>query len=239
MRAVFIGAGELTNITARQLLKNRHEVIIIEKDKARIDELSVDLAAGFIHGDGSKPSILREADPAATDFLFSLSGNDQYNIIASLVGRSLGYKRVVTRVEDPAYEHICIELGLQDIVVPDNTIARYLADLCEGRHPVEVSALIKGEARVFSFVAAKEDEGSLSDLKLPSGSRVMFLYRNEEFVLTEADADLKQGDEVVIVAHSKVLSELKERYARVPGGKNEKDAEQKGKGKNKEKRKNS
>jgi trk system potassium uptake protein TrkA len=215
MRAVFIGAGELTNVTARQLLKSGFEVVIIEKDKTRIDELSVDLDAGFIHGDGSKPAILREANPAATDFLFSLSGNDQYNIIASLVGRSLGYKHVVTRIEDPSYEHICIELGLEDVIIPDYTIGRYLADICAGQNPLEVSALIKGDARIFSFVATKDDEIPLTDLPLPKDSRLMFFYRNEELVLPDTDTALKEGDEVVIIAHSKAIPDLKERWARV------------------------
>jgi len=212
MRAVFIGAGELTKLTAQQLLGNGYEVVIIEKDKARIDELSTDMAAGFIHGDGSKPSILREATPAATDFLFSLSGNDQYNIIASLVGRSLGYKRVITRIEDPSYEHICIELGLEDIIVPDHTIARYLTDMCEGQSPLEVSALIKGDARVFSFVADEEDAVPVADLKLPADSKLMFLYRSTELVLPDADTKLQKDDEVVIIAHSKVLPTLVERW---------------------------
>lgn len=215
MRAVFIGAGELTVITARQLLDNGHEVIIIEKDKARIDEMSINMAAGFIHGDGSKPVILREADPTATDFLFSLSGNDQYNIIASLVGRSLGYKRVITRIEDPSYEHICIELGLEDIIVPDYTIARYLVDLCAGRSLLEVSAVIKGDARIYSFIAGDEDAGPVSDLELPNGSRLMFLYRKEQLLLPDADSKLEKDDEVVIVAHSDVLPELKERWTRI------------------------
>jgi len=212
MRAVFIGAGELTRLTAQQLLDNGYEVVIIEKDKARIDELSTDMAAGFIHGDGSKPSILREATPAATDFLFSLSGNDQYNIIASLVGRSLGYKRVITGIEDAAYEHICIELGLEDIIVPDHTIARYLTDMCEGQSPLEVSAMIKGDARVFSFVAGEDDAIPITELKLPSGSQVMFLYRNTELVLPEAGTELHRDDEVIIIAHSKVLPDLVERW---------------------------
>jgi trk system potassium uptake protein TrkA len=215
MRAVFIGAGELTIMTARQLLKSGYEIVIIEKDKEVIDELSVDLDAGFIHGDGSKPAILREADPAATDFLFCLAGNDQYNIIASLVGRSLGYQRVITRIEDPSYEHICIELGLEDVIVPDSTMARYLADLCAGQNPLEASALIKGDARVFSFVADKEDEAKVEEMQLPKDSRLMFLYRNEELVLPDADTALQQGDEVVIIAHSKALPELKERWIHV------------------------
>jgi trk system potassium uptake protein TrkA len=212
MRAVFIGAGELTSLTAQQLLKYGYEVVIVEKDKARIDELSETLGAGFIHGDGSKPAILREADPTATDFLFCLTNNDQYNIITSLVGRSLGYKRVVTRIEDPSYEHICLELGLKDLVVPDYTIARYLADMCAGHNPLEVSAVIKGDARIFSFVAREQDEGLISELNLPADSRVMFLYRKEKFILPDADTALHKDDEVVIIVHSKVLSELEERW---------------------------
>ena len=212
MRAVFIGAGSLTSMTAQQLLANKYEVVIIEKDKALIEELSSDLGAGFIHGDGSKPAILREADPVATDFLFCLTGNDQYNILASLVGRSLGFKRVVTRIEDPSYEHICIELGLVDLIVPDFTIARYLADMCAGQNPLQLSAAIKGEARIFSFVVREQDEGTVSDLKLPTASRVIFLYRGDKFILADADTALQKDDEVVIVCRNKALPELEERW---------------------------
>lgn len=174
--------------------------------------MSGELDAGFIHGDGSKPAILREADPEATDFLFCLTGNDQHNIITSLVGRSLGYKRVVTRIEDPSFEHICIELGLTDVIVPDYTMARYLSDLCAGQNPLETSAVIKGEARIFSFVVHPQDEGSVEALDLPDRSRVSFMYRNEKLILPDPDTQLKPGDEIVIIAHSDVLSELEERW---------------------------
>lgn len=212
MRVVFIGAGELTNLTAQQLLKKNCDVVIIEKDKACIDELSSEMSAGFIHGDGSKPAILREANPAATDFLFALTGNDQSNIIASLVGRSLGFKRVVTRIEDPSYEHICLELGLTDLIVPDNTIARYLADMVAGQNPLELSALIKGNTRLFTFVAQEDDEIPVSELDLPDESRIMFFYRNEKFVLPDEDTVLKKGDEVMIVTQSEALPKLEERW---------------------------
>jgi len=212
MRAVFIGAGELTTLTARQLLDSGYEVVIVEKEKSRIEELSVDLDAGFIQGDGSKPAILREADPEATDFLFCLTGHDQHNIITSLVGRSLGYKRVITRIEDPSYEHICIELGLTDVVVPAYTISRYLADMCAGHDVLEKSAVVRGEARIFSFVVREGDEGGLEDLDLPAESRVVCMYRGERLILPDADSDLRKGDEVIIIAHRKVLAELDERW---------------------------
>lgn len=213
MRAVFVGAGTLSVTTARRLIKRGHEVVVIDRDKARIEALSAELDCGFLHGDGSTPALLREADPKLTDVLFCLTGNDQTNILASLAGRSLGFARVVTRIDDAEFEHLSLELGLEDIVIPSRSIARYLADLFEGRDHLEIIALIKGEARVFSFVAREEDEKPIAELDLPDDSRVMFFYRDERFTLPEPKTRLRRGDEVMIVTHSRNLETLHARWS--------------------------
>lgn len=212
MRAVFVGAGSLTVMTARRLLDGGHDVVIIESDKDRIDALSEEFDCGFLHGDGSKPALLREADPAKTDFLFCLTGNDQTNILASLAGRSLGYGRVVPKIEDPEFEHLCVELGLEDTIIPARTNGRYLADMFEGRDHMDIIALIKGDVRAFSFVAREEDEKPIEELELPEQSRVMFFYRDDEFVLPQPDTRLRRGDEVMIVTHSRNIKALHERW---------------------------
>ncbi|MFU2488078.1 potassium channel family protein [Thauera sp. WH-1] len=212
MRAVFVGASSLAVTTARRLLAGGHEVVIVDSDRECIEALSAELDCGFLHGDGSKPALLREADPQSTDWLFCLTGNDQTNILSSLVGRSLGFRRVVTKIEDSEFEHLCLELGLEDIIIPTRTIGRYLFDMFEGRDHMEIIALIKGEARAFSFVARAEDEKPIAELGLPEGSRVMFFYRNERFTLPEADSTLRRGDEVMIVTHSRNLEALRARW---------------------------
>ena len=212
MRAVFVGAGSLAVMTARLLLTRGHEVVIVESDKARIDALTQELDCGLLHGDGSKPAILREANPAESDVLYCLTGNDQANIIASLVGRSLGFGRVVTKIEDPEFEHICIELGLENTIVPARTIGRYLADMFEGRDPLELSTMIRDEARVFSFVARKEDAMQVDALELPKDSRVICIYRDDKFLLAEHDTAVKSGDEVVIITRRDSLPELTARW---------------------------
>jgi len=213
MRAVFIGASSSSVMTARMLLKRGHEVVIIEQSKETIDALSHELDCGYLHGDGSKPAMLREADPEHTDVLYCLTDNDQANILASLVGRSLGFKRVVTKITDPEFMHVCIELGLEDTIIPARTIGRYLAQMFEGHDPLEISAMIKDEARVFSFVAREDDERRIGELKLPAGSRVMCLYRREKFMLPDDDTSLEAGDEVVLITHSKNLEALSERWS--------------------------
>lgn len=213
MRAVFIGAGATTVAAVKMLTGRGHEVVIVEVDKERIDALAPELDCGFLHGDGSKPAILREADPERTDVLYCLTNHDQANILASLVGRSLGFRRVVTKVEDSELVHICIELGLEDAIIPSHTIARYLAGMFEGHDPLELSANIRGEARIFSFVVQEADAGPAGKLDLPAKSRIVCLYRKDRWLLPEDDTVLESGDEVVIITAAKNIEALSERWS--------------------------
>ncbi len=214
MRFVFIGSGTLAVLTGRMLMERRHEVVMVERDLEIIEQIREELDVGFIHGDGTRPAILREADPEATDMLFCVTHDDQANIIASLVARSLGFQRVVTKIEDPELEHICAELGLADSLVPMHTVGRYLADLAEGRDISLASDILRGDARVFSFRVGEEQASPVADLALPQAARVICVYRNgDELLLTGPDTRLEVGDEVVVLTRARHLEALRERFA--------------------------
>jgi trk system potassium uptake protein TrkA len=212
MRVVFVGASPLAVMTASLLIERGHDVVIIEQDRARIDEVSDALDCGFLHGDGGRPNVLREADPEHTDVLFCLSDDDKANILGALIGRSLGFEKVVPAIEEPELVPICLELGLEHTIVPDRTISRYLADMVVGVDVLELSTLIKGEARFFSFVAEEKEQGPISELPLPEAARVICFYRGQEFHLADGASKLRAGDEVVILTHSRHLGELRERW---------------------------
>jgi trk system potassium uptake protein TrkA len=212
MRVVLIGASTVAIATAKILIKHHQDVVIIESDKAKIDALSESLDCGFLHGDGSKPAILRESAPDETDFLLCLSNNDQANILASIVGRTLGFRRVVTKIEDPEFQHICTELNLTDTIIPDLNTARTLADMVAGQGATELSTAIRGEVRFFSFVAREEDEGAAGQIDLPSGARIVLIYRGEDFLVADAETGILREDEVVVLTHSKNLPKLRERW---------------------------
>ena len=214
MRAVFIGAGPATLVTVKVLLARGHEVVIIEKDKETIESLAESLDCGILHGDGSRPAILKEADPKSTDFLYCLTNNDQTNIIASLVGRSLGFPRVITRIENAEFQHICLELGLVDTIVPETTVARHLADMMEGRDPLELSATLGGDAELFSVVIGEEEAGPADKLGLPGDSRVICLYREEKLLFSEPGLELRKGDKIVVLARIDDVDALRERWSK-------------------------
>ncbi len=212
MRTVFVGAGKVSIETAKALIKKGHEVVIIEIDKGKVGELSEELDCSFLHGDGSQPNLLREVNPERTDFLFCLTSSDQVNLIASLVGRSLGFNRVVTSIGDPQFEGICRELGLKDTINPSRTISRYLEDMVGGGENVELSPVIKDEARFFSLIAKEEDAGPARELKLPAEAKVICYYRDGKFSHADEDTTFRKGDEIVILTHSKNMPALQDRW---------------------------
>ena len=198
--------------TAKALVKKGHEVIIIETDKAKIDELSEEMDCSFLQGDGSRPDILREVNPEQSDILFCLTDSDQANVIASLVGRSLGFKRVVTSIRDEQFDVICHELGLKDTIIPSRTITRYLVDLVAGGENAELSTVIKDEARFFILIAGEEDAVAAKDLRLPAAAKVICYYRDGKFSHADEDTTFRIDDEVVILTHSKNMPALQERW---------------------------
>lgn len=210
MKAVLLGAGPLTRMTADILIRRGADVVIIEEDRETIEALQDHLDCAFIHGDGSRPQILREAGPSPDAILFCLSDNDQSNILASLVGRSLGFGRVFTKIEDSDFEHICLELSLEDTIVPDRHVAQILSGIAEGASPADFSAFFKNGLRLFSFIAGEEEEGPADEFDLPGQSKVVCIYRSDEAFVR--NMEIKAGDEVVVLVNEDRMPELERRW---------------------------
>ncbi len=142
MRFVFLGTSNLTVKAARLAIEKGHEVVIVELEQSRIDELSGEIDCGFIQGDGSSPNILEEVGPENTDFLICFTDNDQDNIFASLVGQKMGFGQVITRIDNADFEIICKQLKLENVFNPDKQVADTLVDIIEGykraRHSTEL-----------------------------------------------------------------------------------------------------
>jgi trk system potassium uptake protein TrkA len=213
MRIVFAGAGPMTVITTRALTKQGHEVIIIEMDKEKIDRFSDELDCSFVQGDASKPAILSQVNPKDCDFLFCLTDSDQANIITALLGRSMGFKRVVPSIEDDELQQLCDELELEDTIIPVRTMSQHLENMVRGLDNIELSTVLKHDARLFTFVAGKKESGKIGELDLPEGTRIIFYYRDDQFEFVNEEISLQKGDEVIILTHSNNLPDLSERWA--------------------------
>ena len=215
MRVIFVGASPLALHAAKALTGRGHDVVLIEANADKVEALSDEMDCGLIVGDGSRPAVLREVDPRDTDTLFCLSDRDEANILAALVGRSLGFGRVVPKIEDAELQPICAELGLSDVIVPDREVAVKLVDVVEGREIPELTAAVSAGLRFLSLVVPS-DVTSVEGLALPGSARAIVRTRGEHSELADDGTRLEEGDEVVVIVEDEDLEELRTRFADVP-----------------------
>jgi trk/ktr system potassium uptake protein len=212
MRVVFLGASNLTVTTAKLAIESGHEVVIVELDPQRIDELSGELDCGFIQGDGSFPSILEEVGPENTDFLICFTDNDQDNIIASLVGQRMGFGQVITRIDNPDFGAICKQLKLEDVFNPDKLIADTLVDTIEGYKRARHTTELIGDLYFFKFQVTESTEKKLDSLDLPKDTQLVCVFREDKAYLVSNLEMLKEDDVVTLITREKQIQMLSEKF---------------------------
>ena len=131
-RIIIAGGGDTGVELAKALIKEKHEVVLIESDKARVEELAEKLDCLVIHGDATNPSVLEESGVREADILIALMGDDHDNIVVSLIAKSRGVKKIIVRVNDPSYNDTLIYMGIEDIVNPSKLVVNQILAMVRG-----------------------------------------------------------------------------------------------------------
>lgn len=215
MHVVIVGAARFGVATAAKLIEDGHNVVLVESSRERLDEIADELDCGMIEGDGTLPNILREAKgDAEGDVLCCLTDHSDVNILAAVVGRSIGFKRVIPQIVNRELLTICDELGLKDVITPYETVARSIADSIEAEVDVKPDLRLQNELKIDSFtVQARQDGKTIGDLDLPEGVRPVALIRGEEEKLADAETKLAREDILMLVLERDAADKLSELFA--------------------------
>jgi len=211
MKIVIIGETALAVASAKMLVENDHSVVLVVEDREQAEELSDTLDCAVVHGNGAKPAIIKELNPEKLDVVFALSGSDQDNIIAALIGRSLGAKRVIPKINDPEFCPICRELDLEDFIVPNETISHHLKNIAESGAHLDLAANIRGGANIVTIRPEIDEHISVDELDLPDGAALVCIIRGDEVILRDIADEIRKGDELTIIAREDCLPALKKR----------------------------
>lgn len=200
MHFTVLGASRFGVATVRQLLKEGHEVVLIDHDRARLDALADDLDCGFICGDGTLPSTLRDAFGDGSDALISLTNEDDVNILASVVGRSIGYDRVIPQIVRSELLSIVEELDLDDTITPHESVASSIVSALTQHSEVETEMTLHRQMRIVTQKVPKQMAGkTIGEIDLPDGTRPIAHICPEGETLADEDKSLEEGDKLVIV----------------------------------------
>lgn len=213
MRIVIVGASRFGVATAEQLGEAGHEVVLVDTDGERLERLAETLDCGMLEGDGSLPSVQRDAYGDGADALLLLTNVDDVNILAALVGRSVGFPRVVPQIVRRQLLAVCEELGLENLITPHATVARAIVRSLEEGRSSALDLSTHSSFDVLGYrVGADQDGCTVAELHLPEGARAIAVTRAGETILLTETTRLARGDTLIAAVAGEAQEEMDARF---------------------------
>jgi trk system potassium uptake protein TrkA len=205
MFIVIVGGGKVGTYLARGLLKQQHEVVVIEKDprKAQMmtNLLEKDLA---VVGDGCDPNVLLQAGVERADVVVADTGDDEDNLVVILISKKHSKARCVARVNNPKNKLIFESLDSErPVIVVSST--EIILDIIDDRvNASTLETLARLGKSDLELVQLSIGDGSpangrrVADLSLPSGSVIVAVDRgNGDVVIPNGETVFHAGDGVI------------------------------------------
>ncbi|MEO1779726.1 MAG: NAD-binding protein, partial [Pseudomonadota bacterium] len=142
MRVIILGASRFGAAIAERLIEADHEVVLIDKDRDRLQKLAETVDCGMVEGDGTLPSVLRDVFRDEDDAFIAVTNASDDNILASVVARSVGFGRVIPQITSMELMDVCEELDLTEAINPHATVAESICTGLEDRTEVDTDATL-------------------------------------------------------------------------------------------------
>ena len=206
---MIIGGGTSAQYLADKLLHSGVAVKIIEKDRARCEELSLLLPkAIIINGDGTDEELLKEEGIHSAESFVPLTGIDEENIMLTLFARQVSNAKVVTKINHITFKDVINNLDLGSVIYPryitSEAIIAYarakknsLGSNIETLYHMFDSRVEAIEFRVRN--SSKVTNTPLMELSLKKNLLITFINRNGSIIIPSGQDSIKVGDTVMIV----------------------------------------
>ena len=209
MYIIVAGAGLIGREITKRLLENRHDVVVIDIDRAVCETVQTETGAMTIHGSATDIRVLDDAGATKADVLITLMRNDADNIACALLGKSLRIPRIVSRLRIPRYEEAYRLAGVTSIVrVADLLLGQIMTEV-EQAKVKRLFVLGGGKAELFALTIPEGARASgmtireiASDDGFPGECIFTGIYRGngDDFLIPRGDAVLREGDTVFLVS---------------------------------------
>ncbi len=175
---------------------------IIERDLRRGEMLAATLTRALVLcGDGTDLELLESEEIGSSDVLISVIDNDERNLLASLVGRQLGARKIITRVSKPANLRLFERVGIDVALSARGAAVAAVIHHVQGGKAHLLAVLEEGQGKVVELVVpAGFGPTALRDLNAPAASIVGAILRDGMAVVPRGPDVIRPGDHLLVVA---------------------------------------
>jgi len=208
-RIMIAGGGNIGGRLA-EVLEDDYHVKIIDHNRATCKKLSERLnSVTVLCGDCCDKELLINENIEHVDVFCAITNDDEDNIIACLQAKRLGAKQVMALITRTAYVDL-IEGGVINIAISPQltTVGSILTHIRQG-DVVNVHSLRRGAAEAIEAVAHGDRSTSkvvgrtLMEIKLPKGTTIGAIVREDEVIIPHRDTAIAPEDHVILFVSDK------------------------------------
>jgi len=218
-RIIVAGGGNIGRRVAK-ILENDYQVKLIDHNAERTKFLSCELEKTIVlKGDVADQDLLLEENIENTDVYCALTNDDEANILSSMLAKKLGARKVMTLINRAAYVDL-VQSGDIDIAISPQqvTIGGLLAHVRRG-DVVKVHSLRRGAAEAIEAIAHGDKNSSkvvgrsIDQLKLPPGTTIGAIVRDDEVIIAHHDTKIQAEDHIIMfVVDKKYILEVEKLF---------------------------
>jgi trk system potassium uptake protein len=214
MYLLIAGGGKVgTNLT-RSLLREGHEVTLIEQRAYRFEKLEAEFEHQVVRGDATEIFVLERAGiKRPPDLLVAATGDDEDNIIICQIAREkYGVDNVIARINDPRNQPYFDLLGISPTVSATGAIMGLIEHEVPEHGLIHLLELRKENLEIVELTVDENANAKgkrIGGLKLPEGARVISVVRNGTAEIPQADTQLQAGDQVLAILEPGKEDELR------------------------------
>lgn len=208
MKIIIIGIGKVGDALAQSLSAEGHDVTIIDNNPKVVERVENTLDVMPIKGNGFSTSTLLDAGCDKADFVITVTGKDEINMLCCLTAKKLGAKRTAARIRDPQYARELLlikeDLGLDMVINPEEASADEIARLLTIPGAIKIQNFAKGRVRMMDFIVKSDMPIAGMQIKsIATHYNIPILIgavtRNEHLIIPNGDFRIESGDSIFII----------------------------------------
>jgi trk system potassium uptake protein TrkA len=216
MKVIIVGIGSVGRELSENLSQQSNmELILIDSDEEKCEDLSRDFDALVLHGDGTESDILDKAGAREADALIASTESDALNTVIGMLAKKMNVPKVIVKLADDNLRIACKEIGIDYIVSPTLSAATEISSLLYGQEVLDFSLLIKGGTKLIDLSPGKKAGQKIKDIDLPSGSLIVSIIRDYYIIVPRGNTQLMENDVLLILAESeKIANKIKSIFSK-------------------------
>lgn len=167
----------------------------------------------IINEDGRDTEAMMEEDLSGMDAFVAVTGRSETNILAAMLAKRMGVKKVIAEVENINYISLAESIGVDTIINKKLVTASNIFRFTMTTEVQTIKCLTGSQAEVMEFIVKPNSPATkerIRDLGLPEGSIVGGVVRGDRVFIAVDDTQINAYDRVVVFAMPEAVMSVAE-----------------------------